>query len=210
METVLDKFSFEGFQRSEYDYDVKQHFLGYLAYEMCKKDEYFFTINEFNHLVDEYHNKKGFKKSQSKFDVIFFEKNILYITGDYVYFSNTSIMEYCLASYAVIDQTLYDLMTAKGNRVNFAHELSFYSGIVQDCSKLLNSLNDEITDTILKNMDILDEIEKLSIGIEFNMDRKEYIEAITRSRCSIEEADELEGVLPAYVGNELPIWIDYE
>ena len=198
LETVLDKFSFEGFQRSEYDYDVKQHFLGYLAYEMCKKDEYFFTINEFNHLVDEYHNKKGFKKSQSKFDVIFFEKNILYITGDYVYFSNTSIMEYCLASYAVIDQTLYDLMTAKGNRVNFAHELSFYSGIVQDCSKLLNSLNDEITDTILKNMDILDEIEKLSIGIEFNMDRKEYIEAITRSRCSIEEADELEGVLPAY------------
>lgn len=198
LETVLDKFSFEGFQRSEYDYDVKQHFLGYLAYEMCKKDEYFFTINEFNHLVDEYHNKKGFKKSQSKFDVIFFEKNILYITGDYVYFSNTSIMEYCLASYAVIDQTLYDLMTAKGNRVNFAHELSFYSGIVQDCSKLLNSLNDEITDTILKNMDILDEIEKLSIGIEFNMNRKEYIEAITRSRCSIEEADELEGVLPAY------------
>ena len=192
LETVLDKFSAEGFQRSEYDYDVKQHFLGYLAYAMCQKDEYFFTVDEFNHLVDEYHNKKGFKKSMSKFDVIFFEKNILCVNGDYVYFSNTSIMEYCLASYAAVDPALYELMTAKGNRANFAHELSFYSGIVQDCSKLLNSLNDEITATILENMDILDEIEKLSIGIEFNMDKKGFTEAITNSRRPIEEVDDLD------------------
>lgn len=120
----------------------------------------------------------------------------MYINGDYVCFSNTSIMEYCLATYATVDQTLYDLMTAKGNRVNFAHELSFYSGIVQDCSKLLNSLNDEITATILENMDILDKIEKLSIGIEFNMGKKEFTEAIISSRCSIEEIDEMEEVLP--------------
>ena len=192
LETVLDKFSAEEFQRSEYDYDVKQHFLGYLANEMGKKDKYFFTVDEFYHLVDEYHDKKGFKKSQSKFDIIFFEKNILYINGDYVCFSNTSIMEYCLAAYAVADQTLYERMTDKRNRINFSHELSFYSGIVQDCSKLLNSLNDEITDIILENMDILDKIEKLSIGIEFNIDRKEFVEAIMSSRRSIEEIDELE------------------
>lgn len=196
LETVLDKFSGEGFQRSEYDYDVKQHFLGYVAYAMCRKDEYFFTVDEFNHLVDEYHSKKGFKKSQSKFDLIFFEKNILCINGDYVYFSNTSIMEYCLASYAVSEPELYELMTAKGNRVNFAHELSFYSGIVQDCSKLLNSLNDEITATILENMDILDEIEKLSIDVEFNIDKKDFKEAIASGRCSIEEVDKLNELAP--------------
>lgn len=139
LETVLDKFSAEDFQRSKYDYDVKQHFLGYLAYAMCQKDEYFFSIDEFNNLVDKYHDKKGFKKSESKFDVIFFEKNILCINGTCVYFSNTSIMEYCLASYAISEPTLYELMTAKGNRSNFIHELSFYSGIIPDCSKLLNS-----------------------------------------------------------------------
>lgn len=44
LETVLDKFSAEDFQRSKYDYDVKQHFLGYLAYAMCQKDEYFFRL----------------------------------------------------------------------------------------------------------------------------------------------------------------------
>ena len=195
LETVLDKFSIEGFQRSEYDYDVKQHFLGYLAYAMCKKDEYYFTVEEFDKIVDEYHNKKGFKKSQSKFDVIFFEKNILCINGDYVFFSNTSIMEYCLASYAVVDKSLYELMTAKENRVNFSHEISFYSGIVQDCSGLLNGLNDEITEIILKNMDLLDEIEKLSIDIEFPLDKTAFRKSITESRRSIEEVDEMEEII---------------
>lgn len=195
LETVLDKFSAEGFQRSKYDYDVKQHFLGYLAYIMCQKDEYYFTIDEFSHLVEEYHNKKGFKKSQSKFDIIFFEKNILCINGNYVYFSNTSIMEYCLATYAVHEPELYELMVAKGNRTNFAHELSFYSGIVGDCTKLLNCLNDEITTTILDNMNILDEIEKLSIGIEFNMEKDEFAEALKNSRQSMEEVDDLESVV---------------
>lgn len=191
LETVLDKFSAEDFQRSKYDYDVKQHFLGYLAYAMCQKDEYFFSIDEFNNLVDKYHDKKGFKKSESKFDVIFFEKNILCINGTCVYFSNTSIMEYCLASYAISEPTLYELMTAKGNRSNFIHELSFYSGIIPDCSKLLNSLNDEITSTILENMDILVEIEKLSINLEFDIKKDTFKEAIINNRYSIEEVDEL-------------------
>ena len=46
-------------------------------------------------------------------------------------------------------------------------------------------------------MDILDEIEKLSIGIEFNMDKKGFTEAITNSRRSIEEIDDLEEAAPA-------------
>lgn len=192
LETVLDRFSVEDFQRSEYDYDVKQHFLGYLAYEMCKKDEYFFTIDEFNQLTDQYHQEKGFQKSKSKFDVIFFQKNILCLNGEYVYFCNTSIMEYCLASFAVVDSTLYKLMTGKETRRNFAREISFYSGIVQDCSKLVNDLSDEITVTILNNMSILEEVEKLSIGIEFNVERDTFTETLVRNRRSIEEIDEIE------------------
>lgn len=192
LETVLDKFSAEGFQRSEYDYDVKQHFLGYLAYIMCQKDEYYFTLDEFDNLVDEYHSKKGFKKSQSKFDVIFFEKNILCKNGDFVFFGNTSIMEYCIASYAVVDQKLYELMIQKGNRASFAHELSFYSGIVHDCSNLLNILNDEITEIILENMDILDEIERLSIRFKFELDTSTVKQTFIENRCSVEEIDDMD------------------
>lgn len=192
LETVLDKLSSEGFQRSEYDFDVKQHFLGYLAYKMYMKDEYYFEAEEFVKVVDQYHEKFGFKKSKSKFDKIFFDKNIIYISGENVFFSNTSILEYCLAYYATVDSELYKQMTIKGNRGCFAHELSFFSGIVSDCTPLLDILNIEITETILDNMDILDEIEKLSIKMEFKTDKDSLQKAITENRQTMNEIDDLD------------------
>ena len=192
LETVLDKFSTEEFQRSAYDCNLKQNFLGYLAYKMCLKDEYFFTCDEFDEQVKEYHDKKGYTKSKTHFDTLFFEKNILCINGDCIFFSNTSIMEYCLAFYATTEPALYSLMTQKGNRTRFTHELMFYSGIVQDCTKLLNDLNDEITSTILENMDMLDEVEKLSISAEFSINKKRFAEMLASNRCTMEEVDELD------------------
>ena len=192
LETVLDKFSMEGLQRSEYDYDIKQHFLGYIAYEMCKKDKYILSIEEFDKIVNVYHEKKGFRKTQSKFDKIFFDKNILCKNGDYVYFSNTSIMEYCLASYALVDPKLYRLMTEKGKRTNFMHELTFYSGIVQDCTDLLDDLSEEITLTIIDNMDDLGVLENLNFKIEFNIDKNEFKDIVMHNRKSIKEIDEIE------------------
>ena len=192
LETVLDKLSAEGFQRSEYDFDVKQHFLGYLVYIMYMKDEYYFEADEFVKVVDKYHEKFGFKKSKSKFDKIFFDKNIIYISGENVFFSNTSILEYCLAYYATVDSDLYKQMTLKGNRGFFAHELSFFAGIVADCTPLLDILNIEITETILDNMDILDEIEKLSIKMEFKADKDSLQKAMIENRQTMNEIDDLD------------------
>lgn len=191
LETVLDKLSTEGFQRSEYDFDVKQHFLGYLAWKMYLKDEYYFKIDEFEKIVNEYHDQFGFKKSESKFDKIFFEKNILYISGENVFFSNTSILEYCLAYYATVEPELYKQMTQKGNRGSFVHELSFYSGIIKDCTDLLDSLNLEITETILDNMDVLDEIEGIKIKIELQSDKESFKKAITQNRKTMTEIDDM-------------------
>ena len=57
--------------------EVKKLFDIITMFYYNKKDEYFFTIDEFNQLTDQYHQEKGFQKSKSKFDVIFFQKNIL-------------------------------------------------------------------------------------------------------------------------------------
>ncbi len=191
LETVLDKFSAEGVQRSTYDFDIKQNFLGYVAYSMFKKNEYYFRMKEFEELVDEYHKCKGYRKSDTKFDLIFFEKNILYVSGEYVFFSNTAIMEYCLAYYASVDNDLYRIMIKKGNRSNFIHELSFYSGIVLDCTTLLDELSLEITETLIENIDVLDEIEKINIHTEFNVDKHNFEESIIKNRKSMNEIDDL-------------------
>lgn len=82
-------------------------------------------------------------------------------------------------------------MTQKGNRGSFVHELSFYSGIIKDCTDLLDSLNLEITETILDNMDVLDEIEGIKIKIELQSDKESFKKAITQNRKTMTEIDDM-------------------
>lgn len=192
LETVLDKLSAEDFQRSEYDFDVKQHFLGYIAFRMYEKNEYYFELEEYENIVNEYHEAHGFQKSKSKFDTIFFEKNILNAGSSKVFFSNNSIMEYCFAFYSTIESKLYEHMISEGNRCMFKRELAFYSGIVNDCSNLLDTLNIEITQTLIENMDVLDEIEETKIGSSMNIQRDSFFRRIMDNRKTMEEIDEME------------------
>lgn len=192
LETILDKLSAEGFQRSEYDFDVKQHFLGYIASRMYENDKYYFEAEEFEKIVNEYHDALGFQKSKSKFDKIFFEKNILSASGSKVFFSNTGIMEYCFAYFATIDTKLYERMISRGNRRMFTRELAFYSGIVNDCTDLLDIINIEILQTLVDNMEVLDEIEKIKIGSSMNIQREIFSRRVMENRKSMEEIDEME------------------
>lgn len=192
LEIVLDKLSVDNFQRSSYGFELKQDFLGYIAYEMLKKDRYYFTAEEFEEIVREYHEYKGFKKDQSNFDKLFFEKNILYKWRNNVYFINTAILEYCIAFYATKENTLYDKLTIKSKRKYVVRELIYYSGLVADCSKLLNLLREEINETIENNFNIVDAIEKINIGIEFQNDSETIKKAITHNRKSMEEIDALQ------------------
>lgn len=199
---VLDKFSSDDFQRSEYGFDHKQHFLGCLAHTMYEKGKYMLTEYEFNEMVNFYHKELGAKISKTKFDIIFFEKNILCREEDSIYFTNTSIMKYCLAYYASINSAFYDLMIKKGNRRKFIDELSFYSGIVKDCSSILKSLNEEITTIIIDNMDVVDEIEDMKIQVEFDLSKNNLVDTISKDRKSMKEIDEMYDASVLYSENE--------
>lgn len=51
LETVLDKLSSKDFQRSSFAFNLKQDFLGYLAYEMYK-NEFFKKMSLMNLLIN--------------------------------------------------------------------------------------------------------------------------------------------------------------
>ncbi len=203
LETVLDKLSIEGFQRSKYGFGEKQHFLGYLANEMYSKDKYYLLLNDFFRIVDEYHDKHAFDKNLSRFDKMFFEKNILYTSGDYVFFSNTSVLEYCLASYAIVNSKLYDYIAS--NKTSYVRELSFYSGIAPDCTLLLDCLNIEITEIILKNIDLLDEMEEITFKNGFKTDKSSFQKLISENRLSISELDEMNEDISQITNAQSPI-----
>ena len=192
LEVVLDKFSTESFSRSAYGFDLKLHCLGYTAYQMYKKDEYFFAKEEFDQVIQEYHEEMGFKKSDSNFDKIFLEKNILCYSGNLIFFANTSVLEFCLAYYAQVDENLYRQMISKEYRGVFSHELSFYAGIVKDCSDLLEELSKEISETILDNLEILEMVENIKIDLGIDIDKDTYTKTMVENRKSIEEIDDME------------------
>ena len=108
-----------------------------------------------------------------------------------IYFTNTGILEYCIAFYATIDPKFCDELINNRKKKNVVRDLIYYSGLVANCRDLLNLLREEINDTVERNLDRLNFTEEINIGIEFQSDSKVIKEAINKNRKSMEEIDEL-------------------
>lgn len=191
LQIVLEKLAPKESYRSTYSFTIKQNFLSYLAHEMYLKDEYFFTDDEFKLLLSTYHNQKGFKISESKFDIIFLEKNILSYSDGFIVFSHTSFLEYFLAIYATNNKEFLNEITSKGNRINFRNEICFYSGLNQNCIELLDNLSDTILSGIIENFELITELNNVEIIADFEMDKSQILEDIQRNRLSQNELDDL-------------------
>lgn len=189
LEIILEKLSPKEALRSTYAFKLKQNFLSYIAYQMYLKNEYFFTKDEFEKIVKEYHQKKGYNLGKSRFDVLFFEKNILSYSGEYIVFSHTSFLEYFLALYAYNNKEFLDEITKKGKRIYFRNEICFYSGLNQDCTELLDSLSTDILSIVIEYMDLVDDLNDVQIMTEFKMDKEQFITDIQKNRPTQEELD---------------------
>lgn len=189
LEIVLEKLSPKDALRSEYGFRLKQNFLSYIAHEMYLKDQFYFTKDEFEEKVKEYHRVKGYKLSNSKFDVLFFEKNILCYSGDNVVFSHTSFQEYFLALYAYSNKEFLDEITKKGKRINFRNEICFYSGLSQDCIELLENLSNDIMSIVIEYIDLVDDLNDMQIMTKFRMDKEQLISDIKKNRPTQKDLD---------------------
>ena len=191
LEILLEKLSPKEADRSTYSFKIKQHFLSNLAFKMFEKNEYYFTREEFRNFVYEYHQTKGYRESESKFSTIFFEKGILSASEDKVFFSHTSILQFYLAEYARNSDSFLKLMLQKGNRVYFANEIGFYSGLVPDCKMLLDSMADTIIETIIEDIDVIDTLNNFEIVIDFKIEKDELLKRLSENRPTQKEVDEI-------------------
>lgn len=191
MEVILEKLSpMESF-RCEYGFKIKQDFLSYIAHEMYIRDQSYLKRDEFNELVDQYHKRKGFRLTKSKFDKIFFDKNILYYMDDYVAFASTSFMQYFLAQYAYYNEAFFSEITQKGNRTNFKNEICFYAGLKQNCLELLEEISNDIIDIIIEYVELVDKLNNMQIMSDFNIDKDKLLTEIEENRPSQEELDKI-------------------
>lgn len=191
IEVILEKLSEKESLRSEYGFKIKQDFLSYIAHEMYLRNRPYLLREEFNELVQQYHKRKGFRLDNSKFDVLFFEKNLLSKLDEYIVFSCTSFGQYFLAQYAYHNDDFLDEITRKGKRVYFKNEICFYSGLKQNCVELLENLSNDILDIVIEHIDLVDELNEMQIMTEFKIDKEELISGIKDNRLSQEELDEI-------------------
>ncbi len=194
LEVLLEKLSPKESDRSTYSFKIKQHFLSNFAYKMFRKNEYFFTEEEFSDYVYKYHKDKGYKECDSKFSKLFFEKGILSISTNLIVFSHTSILEYYLAVYAKENNDFLQCMLKKGNRVHFRNEICFYSGLTLNCSDLLDRMAETIIETIIENIDIVDKLNNLEIMTTFKMEKNELIKRLNENRPTQNEIDKLSDI----------------
>lgn len=191
LEVLLEKLSPKESERSTYSFKIKQHFLSNLAFKMFEKNEYYFSREEFNDFVEQYHRIKGYKESKSKFATLFFEKGILSISDENIVFSHTSILEFYLAQYARNNEDFLNFMIKKGNRIYFNNEICFYSGLVPDCKKLLDSIADTIIKEIMEKIDIIDALNNIKIITDFKIEKDELIKKLEENRPTQKEIDDM-------------------
>lgn len=191
LEVLLEKLSPKEAERSTYSFKIKQHFLSNLAHKMFEKNEYYFSKEEFNDFVYQYHKTKGYKEAESRFSTLFFEKGILSISDDNIVFSHTSILEFYLAEYARNNEEFLNFMIQKGNRIYFNNEICFYSGLVPDCKKLLDSMADTIIEAIMKNIDVIDTLNNIEIITDFKIEKDELVKKLEENRPTQKEIDDM-------------------
>ncbi len=191
LEIVLEKLSPNEARFDNYSFSIKEDFLSELAYYLYNRGSYAISYEDFMAFVSAYHKDKGYNLKDSKFDKLFFEKNILTFFDEQVVFSRTSFLEYFLAVYAVNNDDFLDEMLVDGQIAYFGNEICFYAGLKKDSSALLDRLSDKIMGAIVKNIDLVDALNGIEILTEFKMDKEEMLKKIEANRLSIEEADSL-------------------
>lgn len=191
LEILLEKLSPDEGYRSTYSFQIKEHFLSNMAYRMFEKNQYYFTKDEFYEYLHDYHKVKGYIEENSRFSELFFEKGILSLSDDMVIFSHTSILEYYLAVYAINNEDFFQYILKKGNRVNFRNELCFYSGLKPNCGELLDSMAETIIETIIDSIDVVEDLNKLEIMVDFRLKKDELVKSLTENRPTQKEIDNI-------------------
>lgn len=151
LENVLEKINPVEQLSSTYDFNNKESFLSCLSHEMYEKKSFYMEENDFKKFVNNYHEVLGHSVEDSKFNKIFFEKNILESSNGQVAFRFECFNYYYLAKYAIKDQKFaQELRNHEVINVN-SQILFYYTGLKRDDDLLLENIKQKMNVLIEKN-----------------------------------------------------------
>lgn len=190
IESLLEKASPSEVDSGTYDFKNKEDFLMYLVKQMNSRNCYYLTIEEFEKILYEYHDKYGFAVSNTHFDKLFFEKGILVETYSGITFRYASLIEYYLAKIAKEDTDFLEHILSDKNYLNYGDELIYFTGLNRRDTRVLEVVKSDMVELCDDLNYMLDELSNYDIGLDFNISNDALKESMSKKRFTQEESDE--------------------
>ena len=156
-----------------------------------EKNEYFFTEQEFEEALYNYHQRLGFAVSETRFDKVFFENGALIRSCGHITFRYTCMVEYYLAKKAKEDPEFLAYLLADRNYLNYPNEILYYTGLNRKDRQILHKLQHELDDLFIQLDPLLSELTDYQIGLDISIPEERLNHAIQQSRLSQAESDKM-------------------
>lgn len=194
IESLLEKSSPSEVDSGTYDFKNKEDFLMRMVGQMHSMNQYYFTVEEFEQFLLDYHKKVGFTISDTHFDKLFFEKGILIKNYSGITFRYASLIEYYLAKIAKEDTKFLEYILSDKNYLNYMDELIYFTGLNRRDNQVLSVVKSDMVELCADLNYMLEELSDYDIGLDFNVSNDALRESMSEKRLTQEESDELSDV----------------
>jgi len=188
LEAILEKSSTDSAKTSSYDFKIKEDFLCYLVGKMHEANRYYFTQQEFEALSQEYHSQKGWAKNDTKFDVLFFKKGILYQHASMVAFRYSCIANFYLAKLALKEPDLLSHILDADNYLDYYYELNYLTGLERNCQIVISSIGPKFQALLQEYKPFLSELLDYNIKNDFAIEPSN-LNAVLSNRLTKDQTD---------------------
>ena len=148
MEIVLDRLSPKELLVNEYNFDIKEDFLSFIAYKMVKTNCFEVPIEQFDKWSSEYHDNNGFSVRETHFDNYFFACNVLSSSNGKVSFKYACLLEYYIGKYASVNPSFLNDILSKDKYINFINEIIYCAGIDTRNPQIIDTLGSYVQENV--------------------------------------------------------------
>ncbi|MES2202369.1 MAG: metallophosphoesterase [candidate division FCPU426 bacterium] len=158
------------------DFRNLQHFLQEMAKEMVNRNEYIWTLSEFQEFSYQYFKAIDLDQNNHGFVEHLILRGILISEGDNILFRFQCFAEYFIAKAMIDDQVFFKKIVNRPDYYTFISEFDYFTGLTRDRKWLLNAVSKKIEITFGKSafkqsfQDVVDSAPNMKIKVEGNRD----------------------------------------
>lgn len=191
MEMILDRLSPKELLSNEFNFEIKEDFLAFIAYKMVNENLFDVPIDMFDKWVAEYHEFNGFSIRDSHFNEYFFATNVLFNNNGKVSFKYACLLEYYIGKRASLDKNFLDEILAKNRFLNYISELIYCAGLDARNTQIVETLGQYLNEYIDESKIDTSFLSGDRIKLDLSIDEQDIKVNVIEKQMSENEVDRL-------------------